>query len=111
VDLLRLHGIAFHPMEEAREEAVERFAIDSTRVAEREFQGRREQELFGRWEAVRLTLDAGTLVVPVAGQPLGRLIFHLLEPRADDGAAHWSVVAGGTGDRRGHYPILRTPAP
>lgn len=111
VDLLTLHGIEFHPMEEAREAAVERFAIDSTRVAEREFQGRQEQEVFGRWETARLTIDAGTLVVPVAGQPLGRLIFHLLEPRADDGAAHWSVVAGGTGDWRGHYPILRTPAP
>lgn len=111
VDLLSLHGIATHPVAEARVETVERFAIDSTRVAEREFQGRQEQEVFGRWEAARLTLDAGTLVVPVAGQPLGRLIFHLLEPRADDGATHWSVVAGMTGDRPDHYPILRTPAP
>jgi hypothetical protein len=111
LDLLTFHGIRFHALEAAREEAVERFAIDSVRVAEQEFQGRREREVFGRWEPATVSLPAGTLVVPVAGEPLGRLIFNLLEPRSDDGVVHWDVVDRGVRGDAQHYPILRRPIP
>ena len=57
------------------------------------------------WEGVDRTVPAGTLVVPV-DQPLGRLVFTLLEPRSDDGAVNWNLlddqVAAGS-----VYPILR----
>jgi len=69
------------------------------------------------------------VVVPV-DQPLGRLIFTLLEPRSADGFADWNILdramgmapagRGGRGSGRAgrgqpttpatHYPILRTMA-
>jgi len=75
-------------------------------VAGREYQGHRGQTLFGAYEAERLTVPAGTLVVPTA-QPLGRLAFALLEPRFDDGLAAWSLIEVSDA---APYPILRIPA-
>jgi len=106
IDRLSVHGVQSTPLATARELRVERFRIDSTRVAEREFQGHNERALFGAWEATAQSVPAGTHVVPVE-QPLGRLIFYLLEPRSDDGFANWALL-----DRQlqnaTHYPILRT---
>jgi hypothetical protein len=110
-DLLAFHGIGHQALAEPRTETLERFVVDSVRVAEQEFQGRRELEAFGRWESVQVTLPTGTLVVPVAGEPLARLIFNLLEPRSDDGIVHWNVMERGPRDEAGHYPILRSPSP
>jgi hypothetical protein len=113
VDLLDRHGIEHAPGPPSRAvRALEAFAIDSLRVAERAFQGRRAVTLFGRWRprAEALPDQAGYRYVPVA-QPLGRLLFALLEPRSDDGVVAWAVPgiveALQTG---GDYPILRLPA-
>jgi hypothetical protein len=106
IERLIAHGVQTTPLASARQVRVERFRIDSTRVAEREFQGHRERSLFGAYETVTLDIPAGTLVVPVE-QPLGRLAFTLLEPRSSDGFLNWNVL-----DRRlegaTHYPIMRT---
>jgi hypothetical protein len=106
IERLIAHGVQSTPLASARQVRVERFRIDSTRVAEREFQGHRERSLFGAYETVTLDIPAGTLVVPVE-QPLGRLAFTLLEPRSSDGFLNWNVL-----DRRlegaTHYPIMRT---
>ena len=110
VDLLALHGVRTIALAEAQVLDLERFVIDSTRLAEREFEGHHERELFGRWVAVRDTLPRGTLVVPVAGQPLARLAFYLLEPRSDDGVVAWNVVDGALEETPDHYAILRLPA-
>lgn len=107
VDRLAAHGVRTTVLEADTEVAVEAFRMDSTRVAERTFQGHNERELFGAWQAVTRTLPAGTVVVDVA-QPLGRLAFYLLEPRADDGLANWALLDRFLED--GEYPILRTPA-
>jgi hypothetical protein len=106
LDRLSVHGAQSTPLTAERQIRVERFRIDSTRVAEREFQGHNEKTLFGVWEPATEVVAAGTHVVPV-DQPLGRLIFYLLEPRSDDGFANWALL-----DRQlqnaTHYPILRT---
>ncbi len=107
IDLLRFHGVPVRELGQDREVAVQRFAIDSTRVAEREFQGRRERELFGAWEDARVTLWSGTVAVPVRGEPLARLIFYLLEPRSDDGVVNWNVLDAQLRDGASHYPVLR----
>jgi hypothetical protein len=55
-----------------------------------------------------VTVPAGSVVVPV-GQPLGRLVFYLLEPRSDDGFVNWNLY-----DRiieSGGVPIVRTQSP
>jgi hypothetical protein len=111
VDLLGFHGVTTDGLAEAETRVLERFAIDSTTVAAQEFQGRHEREVYGRWEPVTVTLPAGTLVVPVAGQPLARLVFSLLEPRSDDGVVNWNVLDPQLRDPPAHFPILRRPAP
>ena len=86
---------------------MEAFRIDSVQTAERPFQGHNEQSLFGRYEPGQLTPAPGDMLVR-ADQPLGRLLFTLVEPQSDDGFANWGFLA----DRLGAgelYPILRVP--
>ena len=42
-------------------------------------------------------------------QPLGRLVFYLLEPRADDGFANWGLLDDAL-EGSEVYPIVRVPA-
>lgn len=103
---LGAHGIRFRALERPAKLRVEEFRIDSTRVAEEEFQGHRERTLFGAYAAGERTVPAGTLVVPV-NQPLGRLAFILLEPRSDDGFVAWNLLGEALDGARA-YPVLRT---
>jgi hypothetical protein len=105
---LRAHGVRVERMEQAATMTVEEFRIDSTRVAPRESEGRRERMLHGAYRAVERAVPAGTLRVPAA-QPLGRLAFILLEPRSDDGFAAWGLF-GAAQDSAAAYPVLRVPA-
>ena len=103
---LAAHGVALEPAD-ATPVDVEVFRIDSVRTAARPFQGRNEQTLFGRYEAGRVTPAEGDMWAR-ADQPLGRLLFSLLEPRSDDGFANWGFLA----DRLevgGVYPVVRVP--
>ena len=62
---------------------------------------------FGRYEPRRVTPASGDMLVR-ADQPLGRLLFSLVEPQSDDGFANWGFLA----DRLSAgelYPILRVP--
>ena len=90
-----------------RRVSAERFVVDSTTVADREFQGRRERTVWGRWEPVTLELPEGTAYVSL-DQPLGRLAFTLLEPRSDDGFVDWGVLDTSTGADT--LPVLRVPS-
>ena len=106
--LIRLaaHGIALEPADGATLE-MEAFRIDSVQAAERPFQGRHEQTLFGRYETVPFTPTPGDMVART-GQPLGRLLFSLLEPQSDDGFANWGFLADHL--RAGElYPVVRIP--
>ncbi len=103
---LAAHGIALEPAE-AAPLGVESFHIDSVRTAERPFQGRNEQTLFGRYEPSQVTPAPGVMLARV-DQPLGRLLFSLLEPRSDDGFANWGFLADLLEDG-GVYPIVRVP--
>lgn len=105
--LLDAHGIQGRPLGRSMQETVERFVIDSTRIASREFQGHAERTLFGRYERVELPVPAGTMLVSLT-QPLARLIVALLEPRSDDGLVNWNVLDGVL-DGAQYYPILRVP--
>ena len=106
LDLLDDHGIEWRRLEESRTMEVERFVIDSTAVAEREYQGHRQRTVFGFYERVQVTVPAGTAFVP-ADQPLGRLAYLLLEPRSDDGLANWNFLDDAI-EGTPYYPILRT---
>ena len=106
LDRLAAHGIEVASLEADTTLHVERFRIDSTQVAPREYQGHRAQTVFGAYEEADVTLAAGTVQV-FLDQPLGRLAFYLLEPRADDGLLAWGLVE--VGEDATLYPILRIP--
>ena len=103
--MLQAHGVRLHALERDAEMEVERFHIDSVRVAERAYQGHHAQTLFGHYQRTRETLPAGTWQVPLE-QPLGRLLFYLLEPRSDDGLVAWGLLQEALKEAAS-YPILR----
>jgi hypothetical protein len=114
VDLLNAHGVRTFALARDAELDVERFVATGTTVAERAFQGHRERSVTGAWQAERVAVPAGTIVVPM-DQPLARLAFTLLEPRSDDGVLNWNVLDD-LFDKVGAgapvtYPIQRTHAP
>lgn len=109
VERLRLHGARTRTLGAPTTISVQAFRIDSTDVAQRAFQNRNEREVWGAYRNAEVELPAGTVLVSVA-QPLGRLLFHLLEPRADDGFLNWALldekIAVGE-----DYPIMRRMEP
>lgn len=106
-DKLAAHGIRFTRLTAPTTVSAEQFAITANTQAERPFQEHRMRTLDGAWQpASDVTLDAGSIVVPVA-QPLGRLAFYLLEPRSDDGWVTWNVLDATLGDAAKTYPIVR----
>lgn len=106
IDRLKAHGVVVTPLKSAIKVAVEEFRIDSSEAAATAFQNHNERTLTGAWVAAERELPAGTLKVDVA-QPLGRLAFYLLEPRADDGLVDWNVLDEALKDAK-TYPIVRT---
>lgn len=107
IERLEAHGIEVERASRAVEATVERFRIDSTAVADEEFQGRLERTVWGAWERSVETLPAGTVRVPM-DQPLARLAFTLLEPRSGDGFLAWAILDPQV--EQGSYPVLRVPA-
>jgi hypothetical protein len=83
------HGVRSRPLGAARQLEAQRFRVDSTAVATREFQGHRERTVHGEWSAEQVAAPATALVIDM-DQPLARLIFSLLEPRSDDGLVNWN---------------------
>lgn len=108
LDRLRAHGVLMEPLAAPLQGELERFRIDSSSVAEREFQGHRERTLEGAWEPFAGTVPAGTWRVEMA-QPLARLAFYLLEPRSDDGLTNWNFFDEAL-EGAAYHPVLRVPA-
>ena len=109
VDLLAAHGVDGAPLDADATLALEEFVVRTSSVAERPFQGHRERTVTGDWTPVERAVPAGTLVVPL-DQPLGRLVFTLLEPRSDDGIVNWNLVDDHVEAAGSVYPVLRRPA-
>ncbi len=100
---LRAHGVQVVAARGSR--TIERFAIDSTRIAARENQGHRERTVFGKWQAGGTVNTSGSLMVSM-NQPLARLAFLMLEPRSDDGLVDWNFVDKAI-EGKTQYPITR----
>jgi hypothetical protein len=103
---LAQHGVIVTELETDTTLAVERFMITSSTAAEREYQGHVARTLEGMYEAVEVTLPAGTAVVRL-DQPLGRLAFYLLEPRSDDGLTTWGFLDRALQEDEEIFPIVR----
>jgi len=102
------HGVQTRVLARDTSVAAERFAIDSTWTAQREYQTHRERTITGRWQPESVQLSAGQYVLVDMAQPLARLIFYLLEPRSDDGLAAWNAMERELAGAK-QYPILRLP--
>jgi hypothetical protein len=106
LDRLKTHGVVLTPLKSASRMAVEEFRIDSSVAAPTAFQNHNERTLTGAWVPAERELPAGTLKVELT-QPLGRLAFYLIEPRADDGLVDWNLLDEAVKDAK-LYPIVRT---
>ncbi len=109
VDLLAAHGVDGAPLAAGAALDVQEFRVRTSSLADRPLQGHRERTVTGDWTPARRRVPAGTLVLPL-DQPLGRLVFTLLEPRSDDGVVNWNLVDDQVGAAGSVYPILRRPA-
>lgn len=92
VALLRLHGIQVQRLSADWSDTVETLAAPQLAWAPREFQGRHLLSVAGEWGRVSRTIPAASYFVSTA-QPLGRLVFALLEPQG------WGLVRWGLFDR------------
>lgn len=109
-DRLEAHGIPFTRLDQDLKLKGEQFRIESTAVAEREYEGHKARTINGKWEPADLNVPAGTLVISV-DQPLGRLALMLLEPRSEDSLAAWGLMEDVLIQNPQVYPILRTSEP
>jgi hypothetical protein len=106
VELLGRHGIIVEQLKQPWQGAADEFVMDELITAPTPFQGHRLNRLEGRFETVNPNVTAGDYLVRTA-QPLGILIFHLLEPESLDGAAAWGFLDGWL-TAKGRYPIRKT---
>ena len=110
IDRLEAHGIKYYRTEKDMPFKGERFAIETSALADREYQGTHKMRtLTGKWEDTEQTIPAGSLVVPM-DQPLARLAFILFDPRSDDGLMAWNILdpALSATPAPQYYPVLRT---
>jgi len=87
--LLRLHGIQVQRLAAAWTDTVGVLTGTQLKWAAQQFQGHHLLEVTGTWASFARTIPAGAYFVSTA-QPLGRLVFALLEPEGY-GLARWGV--------------------
>ena len=104
VQLLRRHGIAVQRLEAAATDTVETLEASDLTWAPREFQGHHFLAVTARTVRSLRTIAAGAYFVSTA-QPLGRLVFALLEPEGY-GLARWGLFDRLLGSEFGSYSGL-----
>jgi hypothetical protein len=91
VEKLEIHGIVMRTPDQGRAITAARFVIEKMSRAEHAFQGHYEVRVRGHWREEQIVFNPGAIVVPTS-QPLGRLVFHLLDPESDDGFVTWEML-------------------
>jgi hypothetical protein len=104
VALLALHGIQVQSLEAPWTDTVETIAASQLTWGAREFQGHHLLQVTASYVPAARTLPAGTVFVSTA-QPLGRLVFALLEPEGW-GLARWGMFDRLLGSEFGTYSGL-----
>ena len=103
---LREHGILVERRDAESRVSVEQFVVAQVRHADQVFQGHRTTSVTGRFERRDVEVPAGSLVART-NQPLGRLVFYLLEPESNDGLTTWNLLDESLKAGRAH-PVLKT---
>ncbi len=104
--LLERHGVIVEETLSSFRGEVELFQMENVKSAREPFEGHRLTTLEGHFKKETREVPAGTYLVRLS-QPLGVLIFQLLEPESSDGVVAWGWVSrslrvGST------YPILKS---
>jgi hypothetical protein len=102
--LLRLHGVQVRQLTADWTDSVETVGISQLTWQPREFQGHHLLAVSGTSARTVHTVPAGSYFVPTA-QPLGRLVFALLEPEGW-GLARWGMLDRLLGSEFGTYSGL-----
>lgn len=89
VDKLLQHGITVEELTAELNVEVDSFTIQGVEKSRRAFQGHNEAKITGVFKQEKINFPVGTILVRTA-QPLGRLVFYLLEPESDDGLVNWN---------------------
>ena len=106
IELLLRHGIVVERLEENWRGEVTTFKITELVTRKGAFQGHHLQRLEGAFQDEEVDVEKGTFLVRTA-QPLGILIFHLLEPESLDGIAAWGFLDRDLRQER-DYPIKKS---
>jgi hypothetical protein len=107
LDRLQAHGIRTEKLAKGTTIKGEQFKMVSTRTEESAFQNHYRRTVVGAWEAADLSLPDNSIVVPV-DQPLGRLVFLLLEPKSNDSLVYWNLFDDDAARDLKAYPVVRT---
>ncbi len=108
VELLQKHGIVVEKLVSDWRGTASRLIIDKRNESSVAFQGHKLVSLDGHYESAEVTAKSGDYVVLTA-QPLGRLIFNILEPESQDGAIAWGMISVPIG--LAECPILKIIGP
>jgi len=109
LELLSRHGIVVEKLLADWQGEAEAFVIEKIASTGRPYQGHVLKELTGHFETTRAQMPKGSYLVRTA-QPLGILIFHLLEPESIDGVAAWGFLDGELHQGKA-YPIRKCYRP
>jgi hypothetical protein len=109
IELLRAHGVRMREASRIPATA-EAFTITANTAAGQNFEGHAIRRLEGTWGAKPDAQASGRWMEVQVNQPLGRLVFYLLEPVSDDGLVAWNYLDEQLKDAAGGatYPILRS---
>lgn len=88
--LLRVHGVLVEEIAATYEADLTTFHLIRSERAARPFQGHHERSAEWRIAPEPVKVPAGSFRVEL-DQPLARLIFQLVDPRADDGSLTWNL--------------------
>jgi len=100
---LRLHGIQVQRLTAPWTDSLETLGSPQLAWGTRQYQGHNQLTVTGAWTRTQRTVPAGSYFVPTA-QPLGRLVFALLQPEGF-GLARWGAFDRLLGSGFGGYPL------
>lgn len=86
---LKMHGIMIETLTKSITARGEVFQIEKVEKAKQAFQGHALAQVDGKFTPATRKFKKGDFKVTLA-QPLGNLIFYLLEPQSDDGLLTWN---------------------
>jgi hypothetical protein len=92
IELLLRHGVVVEKLRQDFIGDFSKFTVAEVVQARNAFQGHRLVRLEGRFATEGGNVAAGAYIVRT-GQPLGMIVFELLEPESLDGAVAWEAMA------------------